>query len=359
MSQESESSHPAIVALETALPPFKVSQDEIAHFAHSHFGKHIHEIDRFIPIFANSGIDFRYLSVSTEWLGKTHTLAEKNRLYIQSATGLCAQAARSAMERAGLGAHDIDYIVYVNTTGIATPSIDARLINVLGLRTNIRRTPIWGLGCAGGAAALSHTFHYLKGHPKETALVVCAELCGLTFLADDFSVSNLVASALFGEGAAAVIMRGAECERHNGLSVLATNSRFYPDSLDVMGWNVVEAGLQVVFAQRIPDIVAANAKQDLSEFLKSEELKLADIDQFLFHPGGTKVIAAYVDALALTNGKLDNSRAVLREYGNMSSVTVLFVLKRYLDQAMRKAGKYSLVSALGPGFCSESVLIRS
>jgi alkylresorcinol/alkylpyrone synthase len=348
---------PRIVAVETAVPPYQLTQAGALDFARAHFGRFVSDIDRLLPVFANSGIESRYFSVPTDWFSQPHTLAEKNRIYIESATDLCTQAARSAMARADISANDIDYIVYVNTTGIATPSIDARLINRLGLRSNVRRIPIWGLGCAGGAAGLSHAYHYLLGHPNETVLVVCAELCGLTFLSDDFSRSNLVASALFGEGAAAVILR---CASENvGVEMVATNSRFFPDSLDVMGWNVVEAGLQVVFAQRIPDIVAAHANEDFQSFLNSRQLALDDIDQFLFHPGGTKVIAAYETALGINNGKLDHSRCTLRDFGNMSSVTVLFVLKRFLDQTNRKRDKYSLLSALGPGFCSESVLIRT
>jgi alkylresorcinol/alkylpyrone synthase len=350
---------PTLAALATAVPSNRVSQEEIAQFARTHFGPHLRDIERYMPIFSNSEIESRYLAAPVEWLGRCHTLAEKNHLYIEAVSNLCEQAARSAMRKAGLKPGDIDYIVFVNTTGIATPSIDARLINLLGLRTNIRRTPIWGLGCAGGAAALSHACHYLKGHPEEIALIVCAEFCSLTFLADDYSVSNLVATALFSDGAAAVIMCGADRDTGAGVSVLATNSRFYPDSLEVMGWNVVEAGLQVVFAQRIPSIVAKHARQDLEEFLTAQGLSLGQIDDFLFHPGGAKVLAAYAQALTPAEGRLDHSRAVLRGYGNMSSATVLFVVEKYLDRQTRTPGGYALVSALGPGFCSESTLIRS
>lgn len=334
-----------------------MTQAGAVEFARAHFGGKVSDFDRLLPIFANSGIESRYFSVPSDWFTRPHSIAEKNRLYIESATDLCAEASRKAMTTASLAPEAIDYIAYINTTGIATPSIDARLINVLGLRHDIRRTPIWGLGCAGGVAALSHAYHYLLGHPEETVLIVCAELCGLTFLADDFSRSNLVASALFGEGAAAVIIRNSA--ETDGLRLVATNSRFYPDSLDVMGWSVVEAGLQVIFAQRIPDIVAAHARKDLSSFLQRHDLTLDVIDQYLFHPGGTKVLAAYETALGIDNGKFEHARSTLRDFGNMSSVTVLFVLKKYLEQADRRRNRYSLVSALGPGFCSESVLVRS
>lgn len=326
-------------------------------FARSHFGPHIPDLERLLPIFANSGIEARYLSVTIDWLDKVHSLEEKNRLYIETSTELCRVATENALASAKVDRNEIDYIIYINTTGIATPSIDARLINLLGLRPNIRRTPIWGLGCAGGVAGLSHAYHYLLGHPESTVLLVCAELCSLTFLADDYSRSNLVASALFGDGAAAVILKNATAP--DGLQLVATNSRFYPDSLDVMGWNVVGAGLQVVFAQRIPDIVAAHANEDISSFLRTHRLTFDDLDQYLFHPGGTKVLAAYEQALGISDEKLAHSRLTLRDFGNMSSVTVLFVLKRYLEQADRLRDRFSLISALGPGFCSESVVVRS
>jgi alkylresorcinol/alkylpyrone synthase len=334
-----------------------MTQAGAVEFARAHFGGKVPDIERLLSVFVNSGIESRYFSVPAEWFNQPHSIAEKNRLYIESATDLCAEASRKAMATAGLAPEAIDYIVYLNTTGIATPSIDARLINVLGLRHDIRRTPIWGLGCAGGVAALSHAYHYLLGHPNDTVLVVCAELCGLTFLADDFSRSNLVASALFGEGAAAVIVKNST--QSDGLQLIATNSRFYPDSLDVMGWNVVEAGLQVIFAQRIPDIVAAHAREDLRSFLQRHELTLDDIEEYLFHPGGTKVLAAYETALGIDNGKFEHARSTLRDFGNMSSVTVLFVLRRFLEHTDRERNRYSLVSALGPGFCSESVLVQS
>ena len=349
--------HPSIIALETTVPRHKMTQAMALSFARSHFGPHIPDLERLLPIFANSGIESRYLSVPVEWLDKVHSLEEKNSLYIETATELCRVATENALASAKVDRNEIDYIIYINTTGIATPSSDARLINLLGLRPNIRRTPIWGLGCAGGVAGLSHAYHYLLGHPESTVLLVCAELCSLTFLADDYSRSNLVASALFGDGAAAVILKNATAP--DGLQLVATNSRFYPDSLDVMGWNVVGAGLQVVFAQRIPDIVADHANEDISSFLRTHRLTFDDLDQYLFHPGGTKVLAAYEQALGISDEKLAHSRLTLRDFGNMSSVTVLFVLKRYLEQADRLRDRFSLISALGPGFCSESVVVRS
>lgn len=348
---------PKICGVRTAVPPNKIDQINAQFFIGKHFSRRFGETERLLPIFNNSGIASRYFSQPMEWFLTSHDLAEKNEAYIKAATDLSEQAAQRLFEDQKLQPHDIDYIIYVNTTGLATPSIDARLINRLGLRHTVRRTPIWGLGCAGGVAGLSHAYHHVLGHPKERVLVIAAELCGLTFMADDYSKSNLVASALFGEGAAAVLIVGDEVKA-DGLDIMASRSRFYPDSLDVMGWNVVSHGLQVVFAQRIPDIVAAHASHDFGEFLSEHDLTLQDISAFIFHPGGKKVIEAYQQALGLNNGQLCLASEILRDYGNMSSVTVLFVLERFMQKHHQLQNSFGLISALGPGFCSESMLIR-
>jgi alkylresorcinol/alkylpyrone synthase len=348
---------PRITSVATAVPPHRVEQSQAEQFARAHFGPKFSDIDRLLPIFLNSGIQSRYFSAPVEWFLESRSFSERNEVYINSATDLSVQVASEVIESADIEPRDIDYVIYVNTTGLATPSIDARVINLLEMRSDVRRTPIWGLGCAGGVAGLSHAYHHLLGHPRERVLVIATELCGLTFLRDDFSKSNLVATALFGEGSAAVLMTGDEVAS-GGLEVIDTRSTFYPDSLEVMGWNVVSEGLQVVFASRIPRIVRERAREDLVSFLASHGLALKDISAFLFHPGGTKVVEAYEEALALTEGALHHSSKVLRDYGNMSSVTVLFVLKSYLESNGDIRRGYGLLSALGPGFCSETVLTR-
>ncbi len=352
---------PKIISVVTSLPPHQVSQKQARELACKIFSKGSLNLERLLPVFDHAGIDFRYFSCPIDWFGVDHSPEEKHKIYIESATRLSAEASTEALKQAGLSAADIDYIIYVNTTGLATPSIDSRLINILGLRDTIHRTPIWGLGCAGGAAGMSHAYHYLLGHPGSKVLLVAAELCGLTFIADDYSKSNLVATALFGDGAAAVILAGDGCHE-KGTEILATHSRFYPDSLDVMGWNVVSKGLQVVFTRRIPEIVRQHARADLAQFLEGHDLTLDDIGHYIVHPGGVKVIEAYEHALNLSNGQFDLARGILRDYGNMSSVTVLFVLQRFLqNRANGGAGcgnEWALMSALGPGFSSESLLLR-
>jgi alkylresorcinol/alkylpyrone synthase len=340
----------------TALPATRIDQSQVVEFARARFAGRIPDLERLMPVFDHAGIRTRYFAAPQEWFLTDHDLAEKSAIYAREATRLSAEAAVKALAQAELKPTDIDYIIYVNTTGLATPSIDARLINVMGLRRDVRRTPIWGLGCAGGAAGLSHAHHYGLAHPEAKILVVATELCGLTFLAEDMSTSNLVATALFGDGAAAAVVVGDQCAGA-GLELIATRSRFYPDSLDVMGWTVLQEGLQVVFAKRIPEIVAETAGEDIGSFLAEHGLKVADLEAFLLHPGGTKVLEAYQQALALTPSQLDLARGVLQDFGNMSSATVFFVLERYLAEQGSGRGGHGLISALGPGFCSESLLV--
>ncbi len=261
------------------------------------------------------------------------------------------------MKSTRIDAQQIDYIIYINTTGLATPIIDARLINILVLRRDIRRTPIWGLGCAGGAAGLSHAHHHAVGHSKDRVLVVAVELCGLTFIHDDFTKSNFVASALFADGAAAALICGDDVES-DGLDIVDTQSTFYPDSLEVMGWNIVSRGMQVVFDKRIPKIVIENAASELDGLLGDNYLSREDIVQFMYHPGGAKVVEAYESAYGTNGNGFVHSRDVLREYGNMSSVTVLYVVERYLKKHGIGNPDYGVISALGPGFCSESLLVK-
>jgi len=348
---------PKIAAVGRALPPYKLTQNEIQEFARVQFARAESGWERLLDVFTNAQIAERYFSAPADWFCTPHSFIEKTEQYVRSCDALGLAATNDCLNQLHLAANQVDYIIFVSTTGIATPSIDARLINRLGMRSNVRRTPIWGLGCAGGAAGLSHAYHHLLGHPKERVLLVAIELCGLTFQQDDFSRSNLIATALFGEGAAAVLMTGDEVDAE-GVDVLDTRSTFWPDSLDVMGWNVMNTGLQVVFSQSIPQIVKERAKGNIEGFLGDHQLALADISYFVLHPGGAKVVAAYEAALGLAKNKLDLCRQALRNFGNMSSVSVLFVLAEHLKQFSLRSGKYGLISALGPGFCAESLLVR-
>lgn len=348
---------PRLVDIVSAPPEHVVPQALAAAFARGTFAGSIPHLERLMPVFENTGIETRRICMPVEWYDRSHTLAESSAAYIEAATTLCARAGRAILERSGLEPGAIDRIIYINTTGLATPSIDARLTNLLDLRKNVRRTPIWGLGCAGGVAGLSHAYDHLVGHPRERVLLVAAEMCSLTLLRDDPSPSNLVATALFADGAAVALLCGDEVD-DPGYPLLASRSTLYPDSLDVMGWNVMSHGLQVVFDRSIPKIVQEHAKPELDAFLAAQGLEQDSIDEFLYHPGGPRVLGAYAEAYGIDQGRFCWSSATLREFGNMSSVTALYVLERYMAANPPGRGGHAVVSALGPGFASESLLMR-
>jgi alkylresorcinol/alkylpyrone synthase len=346
-----------LVDIVTAQPPYEVDQEAATAFARARFEQGIPHIDRLLPLFANTGIRTRRLCKPPEWYESDHGLDEKNAAYIEAATSLCADAGRKLLRRRGLSPADIDRVYFINTTGLATPSIDARLINVLNLNRQARRTPVWGLGCAGGVAGLAMAAQDLAGHPRERALVFAAEMCTLTFLRDDYSKSNLVATALFADGAAVALISGDETG-DAGYPILGTRSMLFPDSLDVMGWSVVSRGLQVIFDQRIPDIIREHAAAELKALLDAHGISRDDVAEFLYHPGGPKVLQAYADAYGVDPERFRWSRDVFRDFGNMSSVTVLYVLARYLGCHPPGRGGHAVISALGPGFSSEALLMK-
>lgn len=348
---------PRIVDIATAPPVHTIPQEQATAFARAHFSTSLANIDRLLPLFANTGIQTRHVAQPPAWYLEEHDLEERNRVYIDCATTLCAAAARNLLTRQGLQPSDIDRVYYVNTTGIATPSIDARLINVLGLDAHVRRTPIWGLGCAGGVSGLATAAEDLAGYPKSRALVFAAEFCSLTFLRDDRSASNLVATALFADGAAVALLSGDDTG-DEGYRVTGTRSTLFPDSLNVMGWNVVSRGLQVIFDQRIPAIIRDHAARELDGLLEANGLTRDDITEFLYHPGGPKVLQSYAEAYGIDIDRFTWSRDVLTHFGNMSSVTVLYVLAQYMAAHPPGRGGHAVVAALGPGFSSESFLLQ-
>lgn len=335
---------PRLIALATAVPPHPLGQPEVAERARYLFADTtVADLDRLMPVFDNAGIDRRYSCVPIEWYERPHGWVERNALYLDHATRLLERAAGDCLALAGWRATDVDAIVVVSTTGIATPSLDALLLNRLGLRPDLRRLPIFGLGCAGGVLGLSRAADLARAAPERRILFLVVELCALCFRKDDGSKSNLVATALFGDGAAAVAI--ACCG--DGPALGASGEHTWPNSLDVMGWDVAEDGLKALFSRDIPTLVRHQLRPVASRFLDRHGLSFDDIGHFICHPGGAKVVTALEDAFALAPGTLDTARGVLRDYGNMSSATVLFVLERAL-----RAGAQGrmLLTALGPGF---------
>ena len=347
---------PRLAALATAVPPYVLDQEAIAERVR-HLFPASEQLDRLLPVFANSGIRRRYSPVPLDWFGEPHGWPERNGRYLDSAVELLDSVAGRVLDRAGLPATEVGAIVVVSTTGIATPSLDALLIEQLDLPRNVQRLPIFGLGCAGGAIGLARAATMAAAIPDKAVLFLVVELCSLSFRRDNLSKSDIVASALFGDGAAGALLRCGG----DGPAIVAGGEHTWPGSLDVMGWDVVDDGLKPIFSRDIPRLVAAELGPVARDFLGRHGLALADIDRFVCHPGGPKVIEACEEAFILPPGTLDNERAVLRDYGNMSAASVLFVLDRVLARANADNERWqrALMTALGPGFTAGFVLLQN
>ncbi len=349
---------PTLVGIETIVPPFVYRQEVAGDFARQLFGGSAINVTRLLPVFKHAEIDQRHFCMPAEWYGQEHSFSEKNRLYTEHAVALSSTAVDRLCAKHQLAPQEIDHLFFVSTTGIATPSIDAHLVNTLSLRPSVRRSPLWGLGCAGGVAGISRAADWLKAYPEKRAVVIALELCSLTFIRRDFSKSNFVATSLFGDGAAAALLVGDACplDYPRGVRILASDAITWRDSLEVMGWEINDNGLKVVFSKDIPTIVRESARPAIQQFLAAQGMKLDDISDFLSHPGGAKVIAAYTEALDIPPDKTKYMWQILRDYGNMSSATVLFVWHEYLKSADYKSGNHILATTLGPGFSSEMIL---
>ena len=339
---------PRLLSIATAVPPHMLCQSEARALAEQLFGESFGDLDRLLPVFSNAGIERRYSCVPLDWYNQDHSWSDRNQLYIDNARELLVEAGRAALDAAGTDPADIDSIVTVSTTGIATPSLDAYLLERLGLRPTTRRLPIFGLGCAGGVLGLGRAGEIATASPEGCVLFLVVELCGLTFRRRDRSKSNFVATALFGDGAAGAVLAGPRADGSSDAPALAGwGEHTWPSSLDVMGWRVEDDGLAVVFSRDIPAIVRERLAEATDGFLENQTLGRADIDHYICHPGGAKVLDALEDLYDLHRGSLTLSREVLRDYGNMSAATVLFVLERALEEGRR--GRL-LLTTLGPGF---------
>ncbi|PJI40993.1 type III polyketide synthase [Ferrovibrio sp.] len=335
-----------LVSLATAVPDFGLAQDDVARRAGELFAPMVSDFGRLTPIYRNAEIEQRHSCVPIDWYVQRHSFGERNDLFLGNATDLLAEAAEKALAEAGIAAHEIDIVVTICSTGIATPSLDARLIGRLRLRSDVQRLPVFGLGCAGGVLGLSRAAAMAKARPQSNVLLLAVELCGLTFRAQDRSKSNIVATALFGDGAAAAVISSRS--RHAGKPMLgAAGEHTWPNSLDVMGWDVGDDGLKVIFSGNIPDLVRNDLRPVVDRFFADHGILPEEIAGYLCHPGGAKVLDALEECFDLQHGAMRHAREVLREHGNMSSVTVLFVLAAAMADGVH--GR-QLLTALGPGF---------
>ncbi|MCJ7839504.1 type III polyketide synthase [Lederbergia sp. NSJ-179] len=357
---------PRIISIGTAVPEFAIHQEEAMELARHLFSGSMKDIDRLLKVFRNGEIQKRYFVKPLDWYMESHSFSEKNAIFIEAAVELCITAIQKCVTNSTLEAdiayEEIDAIFLINTTGLSTPSLDARIINQLPFSAHTKRIPIWGVGCGGGASGLSRAYEYCLAYPDAKVLVVGVELCSLTFQLNDLSKSNLIGTSLFSDGAAAVLIGGEELPYdqlvHRSLpTILHTQSTLMKDSLDVMGWQFKDEGFYVVFSKDIPTLVKNWLQPVMLQFLEQNNLEESEIAHFIAHPGGKKVILAYEEALNLPPEKTNQSLEILQEYGNMSSVTVFFVLERFLEQSI-SFGDYGVIAALGPGFSSELLLLR-
>jgi alkylresorcinol/alkylpyrone synthase len=346
-----------IAAVGRALPPHYYDQDQLLEALRERWAGRHFNLDRLERLHRNVLVGGRHLALPIEEYAGLTTWGKANDAWIRVAQEVGEAAVRDGLARAGLAPQDVDALFVVTVTGVATPSIDARLINRLRLSPRVKRVPIFGLGCVAGAAGIARAADYVRAYPGEVAVLLSVELRSLTLQPEDLSIPNLIASGLFGDGAAAAIVVGEE-RQAAGPRVVATRSIFYPDSERVMGWDISENGFQIVLSADVPQVVRDHLREDVDGFLADQGLGRADIASWVCHPGGPKVLEAMEETLDLAPGALDVTWRSLREVGNLSSTSVLLVLRDTMDAHRPPPGSYGLLFAMGPGFCSELVLLQ-
>jgi len=341
-----------LCSIATAVPEYTATQDEVAERTRRMFGLRMPEFERLAPVFENAGIARRHAVRPGEWYEQDRSWPERTEVYLSEATQLFVAASRRALARAGLSGADVDCVVTVSSTGIATPSLETRAAAALKLRPDISRVPVFGLGCAGGVTGLSIGARLAEARPGSNVLVVAVELCSLAIRLDKLTKANIVALALFGDGAAAAVIRtdARGCAR-----ITAADEYTWPDTLDIMGWDVDQQGFGVIFDRSIPPFALEHLRPAVGHILQRQGLARDSIDRFICHPGGAKIIEAIESGLSLKGGSLDHERAVLAHFGNMSAPTALFVLERALAAGLPSR---SMLMAFGPGFTLSTVTLE-
>jgi alkylresorcinol/alkylpyrone synthase len=346
-----------IAGAASALPKHKYDQTILLNALKQFWGAKLDNPQFMQRLHQRVGVETRHLALPMEQYHAITTWGAANNHWIDVALDLSEEALRLALQRAGLSQDALGAIFFVSVTGIASPSIDARLINRMKLPLHLKRVPIFGLGCVAGAACVARAADYVRAFPDQVAAVVAVELCSLTLQHDDLSIANLISSGLFGDGAGAALVAGDEVECR-GPRILATRSVFYPDTEQVMGWDISEKGFRIVLSREVPVVVEQFFAADVDAFLGAEGLSRTDIGGWILHTGGPRILEATAEALQLPEGALEASWACLRRTGNLSSASVLLVLEEFLLNRRQPAGSYSLMAAMGPGFCSELLLLQ-
>lgn len=343
-----------LCSIATAVPEFVVTQGEVAERTRRVFGLRMPEFERIAPVFDNAGIARRHVVRPSGWYEQDLSWADRTQVYLSEATRLFIAAASGALKRAGISGADVDCVVTVSSTGIATPSLETRAAAALELRSDVARVPVFGLGCAGGVTGLSIAARLAEARPGSNVLLVAVELCSLAIRLDKLTKANVVALALFGDGAAAAVIR---TDVHGQAQIATTDEHTWPDTRDIMGWDVDQQGFGVIFDRSIPSFALEYLRPAIDGMLRRHGTSRESIDRFICHPGGAKIVEAIEVGLSLTPGALDHERAVLAHFGNMSAPTALFVLERAMAAGLPPR---SMLMALGPGFTlSTLTLLRA
>jgi len=368
--QFAEVARPKVVGVGSAAPKYCYSQGAITSALKQLWADELDNPALLDRIHARTRVASRHLAFPLQRYPQFTSWGETNSAWLEVAEELGSAAIDSALNNAGMARHELDALFVVSITGIASPSLDARLINRLGLRSDIKRTPIFGVGCVGGALGLTRAADYTLAYPAHAAAILAVEVCSLAFQQDDLSKANLVSTGLFADGAAAVIVAGPEAPAthirdarpcplaHRAPKILGSGSIFYPDSEDIMGWDISEKGFRIVLSPRLPDFIRAHLAADVDMFLGKYDLCRADIGNWVIHTGGPKVLEAIQHTLDLDEGALDRSWDCLRRFGNLSSASVLLVLEDVVTHCPPAPGTLGVLLAMGPGFCSEMILLR-
>lgn len=343
----------SLLSIATAVPPRVVEQSEAKVRAREAFGGRKELFDRLAGVFDNAGIARRHIVAPQDWYMAGHGWHDRNTLYLEASEELFVEAATAAIEKAGLTPDRIDGVVTVSTTGIATPSLEARTFERMGFRPDIRRIPLFGLGCAGGVNGLATASRLAAAEPGSHWLMVTVETCSISIRLDSDDPAAVVATAIFGDGAAAAVVAGGV---HSLARIAGSAERIWPGTLRIMGWDVDDPGLAVVFDRAIPPFIEAELAGAVNGMCAKLGIAREEIDRFCCHPGGVKVIDAIEKALDLNQGELNLEREVLRDYGNMSAPTVLFVLERLIEQGLPKR---VMMTAFGPGFTCAGLLLEA
>ena len=353
-----------IVSVASAFPKHYYPQTVLLQALKEYWGAELENPELLHRLHRNSGVEGRHLALPVHAYPKLSRWGKMNDLWIEVALDLGKQAICRALTDVGVEARNLGAFFFTSVTGIASPSIDALLVNRMGLSPHIRRVPMFGLGCVAGAAGIARAADYVKAYPSQLAVLLSVELCSLTIQKEDLSPANLIASGLFGDGAAAVIVAGEACHafasepEQLGPKILATRSVFYPQTEKMMGWRISERGFSIVLSREVPNLVRRQFGQDVDAFLAEHGHTRDEIGNWVLHTGGPKVLEAIEDALDLRDGQLGASWDCLRKTGNLSSASVLVVLEEVLKHRRPAPGTLGLMAAMGPGFCSELLLLQ-